>query len=96
MNNLIDNFDANDWANAFIEIQGDRLEELDVDIMRAWFANAIMTGFDIGSRQSRKAALNEVLIDCEKISHRLYMDTAAWSGARDCVNAITVKLRGFE
>lgn len=35
--------DADVWAKEFVRINGG-----DVDLMRAWFANAIMAGYDHG------------------------------------------------
>ena len=40
---LYGSLDANVWAHEFVRINGG-----DVDLMRAWFANAIMTGLDHG------------------------------------------------
>ena len=39
-------FDAKDWAKAFMEIMGDRRDEIDEEAMIGWFANAIMRGYD--------------------------------------------------
>lgn len=39
--NLHDTMDAEVWAKEFIRINGG-----DLDMMRAWFANAIMCGWD--------------------------------------------------
>jgi hypothetical protein len=46
-NDLVGEFDANVWAERFVQ----RVEEKpeiarDVGTMRAWFANAIMAGYD--------------------------------------------------
>jgi hypothetical protein len=35
-------FDAKDWAEAFCK----QFPQMDVDIMVAWFANALMRGYD--------------------------------------------------
>jgi hypothetical protein len=35
-------FDARDWAQAFCE----RYPQMDQDVMLAWFANALMRGYD--------------------------------------------------
>lgn len=32
------------WAEAFMEMWGGRLDDLDVDVMHGWFVNAIETG----------------------------------------------------
>jgi hypothetical protein len=38
--------DANVWARGFMRINKNRMGELTHEIMRAWFANALMTGYD--------------------------------------------------
>lgn len=43
---LLNTMDANIWANEFMRIYGQRLNEIDLDLMRAWFANSIMCGWD--------------------------------------------------
>lgn len=45
-NKLIGNINAEDWAREFIKttLEGNVL--IDYDLMRLWFSNAIMTGFD--------------------------------------------------
>lgn len=39
-------FDAKDWAQAFMKAFGHRLHVLDEETMTAWFANALMRGYD--------------------------------------------------
>lgn len=39
-------FDAQDWARAFMGLFGHRKDEIDEGLMLAWFANALMRGFD--------------------------------------------------
>jgi len=39
---------ADVWAKEFMNIWGDKLIELDLDLMRGWFANSIMCGYDHG------------------------------------------------
>jgi hypothetical protein len=39
-------FDAREWAKEFQRVWGDRLNEVDEELMVGWFANAIMTGYD--------------------------------------------------
>lgn len=41
-------FDANEWAKAFEALILDTATPLSFDLMRGWFANAIMTGYDHG------------------------------------------------
>ena len=38
--------DAYTWAKEFMRIWGNRLSEVDISLMHAWFANAIMCGYD--------------------------------------------------
>lgn len=53
INHLIYEFDADKWAKEFMRIWGDRRDELDLDLMRSWFANAIMAGYDHAKRESK-------------------------------------------
>jgi len=53
---LTDEINANVWAKEFMRIYGKETMQgnvlwIDEDLMRAWFANAIMTGYDIGQRK---------------------------------------------
>src|SRR3954466_4103659 len=41
---LLSNADAMLWARTYIEIFGNRKDEIDVDLMLGWFANAIGVG----------------------------------------------------
>jgi hypothetical protein len=45
-------FDAHDWAKEFV-YQVNKKPEIatDVDVMTAWFANAIMAGYDEANRR---------------------------------------------
>jgi hypothetical protein len=53
--NLVGNLDAVVWAKEFIKIvKKNTGHELDEDWMRAWFANALMTGHDIGYQKALK------------------------------------------
>jgi hypothetical protein len=40
--------DAQEWAQAFMGIFGDRRDDIDEGLMIAWFANAIETGREAG------------------------------------------------
>lgn len=46
-------FDANDWAKAFV-LQN---PEFDFDLARAWFANALMRGYDEHAMRELRATL---------------------------------------
>lgn len=50
------NMDALDWAKSFMGHfgGGERWNEIDESLMIAWFANAIMTGYDVGRSKFRK------------------------------------------
>lgn len=43
---LLQTMDAQAWSKEFWRLWGHRLNEIDRDLMIAWFANAIMTGWD--------------------------------------------------
>lgn len=45
-NYLLSNMDAVVWAKAFVKIFKEKNLEITEDLMRAWFANAIMIGWD--------------------------------------------------
>lgn len=45
-NELLQTMDAQVWAKEFMSLFADRKEEIDEGLMIAWFANAIMTGYD--------------------------------------------------
>jgi hypothetical protein len=48
---LLSTLDGEEWAKAFCQITGFE----DEDLARAWFANAIMTGYDIGRNKKAQA-----------------------------------------
>lgn len=50
---LHETMDADIWAKEFMRIWGDKRQELDVDLMRSWFANSIMCGFDHANWRSQ-------------------------------------------
>lgn len=53
-------FDANDWAQAFMNtFNGEEAIRVDMDLMRAWFANALMRGYDEGRASLGKGADHE-------------------------------------
>lgn len=43
--------DAEVWTQEFMRTWGHRMGELDHDLMRAWFANSIMCGWDIAHQR---------------------------------------------
>jgi hypothetical protein len=49
---LLNTMDAAVWAKEFCRITG-KEHPADIDTMRAWFANAIMAGYDIGRQKLR-------------------------------------------
>ncbi len=50
---LLSTMDADVWARAFMEQNEFELENtsIDRDVMRGWFANAIMTAYDMGKNK---------------------------------------------
>jgi hypothetical protein len=44
-------FDARDWAKAFCKLHGG-----DEELMLAWFANALMRGYDEAGKRNHKAS----------------------------------------
>lgn len=49
-------FDARDWAKAFVEhVKANPAIATDEDTMLAWFANALMRGYDEFARRYRDA-----------------------------------------
>lgn len=53
--------DAQLWAKEFMRIWSGRWAEVDEGLMIAWFANAIMRGFDEASNRTRAAAERDAL-----------------------------------
>jgi hypothetical protein len=51
MTPLHEDMDAKRWAQTFMDKHGDRLEEIDEDLLVSWFANAIMCGYDTANRR---------------------------------------------
>ncbi len=50
-------FDANDWAKAFMHqhtAMGPDPAPIDLEVIRAWFASALMTGYDHRAAQARE------------------------------------------
>ena len=45
---LVESMDAAVWAKEFVRINGG-----DEDVMRGWFANTIMAGYDHGVRKGK-------------------------------------------
>lgn len=60
MDKLIGEFDGDVWAKEFVKMAKDKPEiATDVDTMRAWFANAIMAGYDTAIQ--KKQVTNEFM-----------------------------------
>lgn len=59
-------FDARDWAEAFCKLN----PGMDEDLMIAWFANALMRGYDEAT--SRNSLSKESLAAIEKIVEAAY------------------------
>lgn len=47
---LTQTIDATVWAKEFIDLFGHCPEQITYDLMVAWFANAIMTGYDAANK----------------------------------------------
>jgi hypothetical protein len=47
----LQSFDARDWAKAFCKIIGEYHNDIDENLMIAWFANALMRGYDEHARR---------------------------------------------
>lgn len=63
MNNLNYNTDALVWAQEFMKIwQEQSIEMLDEDLMLGWFANAIMTGYDVARQKYEMVNAHETLM----------------------------------
>lgn len=41
------------WADAFMQMWGDKLNEVDHGLMLGWFCNAIMAGYDTAIKESQ-------------------------------------------
>jgi hypothetical protein len=55
---LLSTIDAEVWAKDFMSIFGNRKEDIDEELMFAWFANAIMCGYDYAMRLKKEEPLN--------------------------------------
>jgi hypothetical protein len=42
------------WTEAFMEQWGDRLTEVDHDVMFGWFSDVMMVGYKAASRENEK------------------------------------------
>lgn len=56
---LVSTMDGHVWAQEFMRLYlaGTFAEGVDVDLMRAWFANAIMVGYDHGAAHAERRLL---------------------------------------
>ncbi|MDH4186816.1 MAG: hypothetical protein OEV08_07455, partial [Nitrospira sp.] len=65
--------DAKVWAVEFMNLFGEKREVIDEGLMIAWFANAIMNGFDEATRREQKrldlakAALEGIVVRAARI-----------------------------
>lgn len=55
-NDLLQTMDAKVWADEFMARFGSRKDDIDADLMLAWFANAIMTGWDFRARRGEDSS----------------------------------------
>lgn len=63
MNNLNYNTDARVWAREFMKIwQNEPIDILDEEMMVGWFANAIMTGYDVARQKYEMVNAHEILM----------------------------------
>jgi hypothetical protein len=59
-NDLTQTTDAPQWARAFVRMVNEFGHEVDEDLMRAWFANAIETGRTFGYQTGLRDAAQRV------------------------------------
>lgn len=69
---VLQTMDANVWAAEFMRLFQDRKEDIDHGLMLAWFANAIMHGFDEATRKydaaladAERAGMERAAVLCE-------------------------------
>ena len=58
---LTQEFSGDVWAREFLRINPEEKTGLDLDIMRAWFCNAIMAGYDHANRNRPTYSKEELL-----------------------------------
>lgn len=56
---LLATADSRTWAKEFMRIQETNNTPIDVSLMEVWFANAIMTGWDIGRKRLSEEIANK-------------------------------------
>ena len=62
LNDLIGEYDASKWAKEFVKVAELRSDiPRDEGTMTAWFASAIMAGFDEGRKQERQRGIEDVI-----------------------------------
>ena len=49
--------DAMLWAKTFVEIFGNRRDEIDLELMFGWFANAMETGRTFGLKEGERLSV---------------------------------------
>jgi hypothetical protein len=81
--NFHESFDARDWAAAFLRISAANPDlHRDEGTMLAWFANALMRGYDeVARRELESRESSAALAPAEK------RDAERWAFARECVQA---------
>lgn len=62
MNDLNYNTDALVWAKEFMKVVHKHNVEVDEDFMLGWFANAIMTGYDVARQKYEMVNAHETLM----------------------------------
>ncbi len=67
---LGDVFDAKIWAEEFMRIKAEKNFEIDEGLMLAWFANAIMAGYDYAHRSKKPNASEAIYGFCAWITCR--------------------------
>lgn len=59
---LHNTMDAKVWAAEFIKIWGNRMNEVDEELMFTWFANSIMCGWDHSNWDTTRRVTKEELL----------------------------------
>lgn len=79
-------FDAAVWAKEFMRIFGNKLTEIDEDLMHTWFANAIMCGWDHSNYNQYRCITREELLQAfglayiaPKNSHKVLDEDVAFA-----------------
>lgn len=82
-------FDAKIWAQEFKLIVLDSKIQIDEDLMSAWFANAIMAGYDYAHKNTRPSAdLPRALSDIVSILKEHFPNVTGIYQYQECAQAI--------